>query len=369
MRQAPPRVPAPPWHAGPPTRRPSPVTGLRLAVVAALAVVVLVVLVVTVGGGSGAAPASLAPRAQTPSAPAVRQPARVLRYLDAISGTATVAGQHNREPLRTPALWTDRARALTGSYPGLWGSDFAFTDVQERPAMVDEAVRQWRSGALVTLMWHMCPPGRGQVCDWERDVQSRLDDDRWRELTTDGSALNRAWKQQLDAAVPSLLRLRDAGVEVLWRPDHELNDPWAWWGGRPGPDGSSKLFRMTRDYFDAKGLTNLVWVWSVKDVGVDRLADYWPGDAYVDVVGLDAWMKPFPDPTTYAAVLKVAGPRPVALTEVGAVPTTAQLAAQPRWTWFMVWAEMLRRSSPTLVQHTYADARVLTRDEVSLPAA
>ena len=235
--------------------------------------------------------------------------------------------------------------------------------------MVDEAVRQWRSGALVTLMWHMCPPGRGQVCDWERDVQSRLDDDRWRELTTDGSALNRAWKQQLDAAVPSLLRLRDAGVEVLWRPDHELNDPWAWWGGRPGPDGSSKLFRMTRDYFDAKGLTNLVWVWSVKDVGVDRLADYWPGDAYVDVVGLDAWMKPFPDPTTYAAVLKVAGPRPVALTEVGAVPTTAQLAAQPRWTWFMVWAEMLRRSSPTLVQHTYADDRVLTRDEVSLPAA
>jgi mannan endo-1,4-beta-mannosidase len=296
--------------------------------------------------------------------------ARVLTYLQEISGIATIAGQHNREPLSLPTMWTDKVTSITGTAPGLYGSDFAFTAVRDRPKMVAAAIAQWRAGSVVTLMWHMCPPGLGQTCDWKRDVQSRLSDAQWAELTTEGSTLNRAWKAQLDVLVPFLRQLQQAGVEVLWRPVHELNDDWAWWGGRPGPSGSSKLFRMARDYLSAEGLTNLIWVWSVKDVDVDHFADYYPGDAYVDVVGLDSWMTPFPSLHTYQRVQAVAGHKPIALAELGTVPTPSQLAQQPRWTYFMVWAEMVtQRSSVPRIQFTYGDRRVLTRDRIALPSA
>ena len=303
-------------------------------------------------------------------APASRTRSRVLTYLQRISGVATVAGQHNREPLGRPTMWTDRVRSITGVTPGLYGSDFAFTGGADRPTMVAAAIAEWRAGALVTLMWHMCPPGFGQICDWKRDVRSRLTDARWTELTTDGTRLNLAWKSEIDVLVPFLRQLQDNGVEVLWRPVHELNDGWAWWGGRPGPSGSSKLFRMMHDHLAGKGLTNLVWVWSVKDVAAEAFAEYYPGDRYVDVVGLDSWMNPFPSLHTYDRLRALAGSKPMALAEVGTVPTPSQLAQQPRWTYFMVWAEMLtQRSSLPRIQYTYGDKRIRTRDLIALPPA
>jgi mannan endo-1,4-beta-mannosidase len=236
--------------------------------------------------------------------------------------------------------------------------------------MVAAAAAQWKAGSLVTLMWHMCPPtAAAEGCSWTADIQSRMTDARWSELTTDGSALNTVWKSRMDAVVPLLQSLKDQGVEVLWRPDHEMNDGWAWWGGRPGASGSQKLYRMAHDYLTGKGLTNLVWVWSIKDVNTSAFADYYPGDAYVDVVGLDSWMSSFPSDDTYAKVLAVAHGKPIALTEVGKIPNAAQLAAQPRWTYFMVWAEYLTdANSPARVRQTYLANRVLTRDEISLDA-
>lgn len=293
---------------------------------------------------------------------------RVLTYLQRISGVATVTGQHNREPLARPTLWTDKVRSITGVTPGLYGSDFAFTGVDDRPTMVSAAIAEWRAGALVTLMWHMCPPGFGQTCDWKRDVQSRLTDAQWTELITDGTRLNRAWKSEIDVLVPFLRQLQDNGVEVLWRPVHELNDDWAWWGGRPGPSGSSKLFAMMHEHLAGKGLTNLVWVWSVKDVATEAFGDYYPGDRYVDVVGLDSWMAPFPSLHAYDRLRVVAGDKPMALAEVGTVPTPSQLAQQPRWAYFMVWAEMLiQRSSVPRIQYTYGDKRLRTRETIVLP--
>ena len=42
------------------------------------------------------------------------------------------------------------------------------------------------------------------------------------------------------------------------------------------------------DYFtNTKGLTNLIWVYAVVPYFVDQVFDYYPGDAYVDIIGLD----------------------------------------------------------------------------------
>ena len=293
----------------------------------------------------------------------------VVTYLRQLQGKHTITGQHNKEPLTSPTAWTDQVRDITGRTPGLYGGDFGFGGPYDWQTMIDAAAAQRRAGALVTLMWHVCPPTVGDACDWAKDISGDLTDAQWRSLVTDGSALNLAWKARLETTVPYLRQLRDQGVEVLLRPLHELNDDWAWWGGRPGAGGSSALYRITHDYLVSRGLTNLVWVWSVTDVDPASFAAYYPGDQYVDVVGLDSWSARFPTADTYARVAALAGSKPMALTEVSTVPTEAQLAAQPRWAYFMLWSEYLTDpgyNTPAQIRKRYATSRMLTRDEVTL---
>jgi mannan endo-1,4-beta-mannosidase len=310
--------------------------------------------------------------AATPPAQAAPPPADVVSYLRSISGTRVVTGQHNREPNSRPAQWTQKVHDITGVYPGLWGGDFLFSssDVANRQTMINQARTEWNNGSLATLTWHVCPPTRGSSCGWApgTGIQDDLSDAQWNQLVSDGTALNTAWKRRLDEAVPYLQQLKDAGVPVLFRPVHEMNDGWSWWGGRPGANGSRKLYQITRDYLrGTKGLSNLIWVWNVKDTDPARMAEYYPGDAYVDVVSLDVWNSRFPSTTVYRALESLAGSKPLALAEVGKVPSPAEIAAQPKWTYFMVWAEYLTDpayNNDAAVKASYYDPRFLHQGDV-----
>jgi mannan endo-1,4-beta-mannosidase len=304
-----------------------------------------------------AAPAAAAPPGST-----------VMALLNDISGNHTISGQHNREPNADPSKWTRTVRDITGNTPGLWGGDFLFAadDVNHRGTMVDEAIRQWQAGSLVALTWHVCPPTVGSTCGWDSGgILGSLDDGQWSELLRDGSQLNQAWKNRLNEVVPHLRRLRDAGVEVLWRPLHEMNEGWSWWGGRGAQ--TRQLYQLTHDYLAGQGLTNLIWVWNVKDVDMGGIGGYWPGASSVDVASLDVWVKQTPSQSDYNAMLNVAGGKPIALAEVGRVPSPEVLAAQPRWAWFMVWAEWLvdpAYNDNAAVQRTYWDGRTLNQGEL-----
>jgi len=324
--------------------------------------------------------AALVVAALTATTPAQAFPATsrtaLLGYLSGISGQHTLSGQHNREPNSDPTRYTRTAQAITGQTPGLWGGDFLFlpADVAARQTMVDEAVRQWQGGSVVALTWHMCPPTGGPTCGWDSGgVLSHLSDPQWNELVADGTPLNNAFKRRLDEAVPYLRQLQNAGVPVLWRPIHEMNEGWSWWGGRPGANGSRKLYQITHDYLaGAQGLTNLVWVWNVKDVNMGGIGSYWPGGSAVDVASLDVWVNMEPSASDYQAMLAVAGGKPIALAEVGRVPSPSLMNAQPRWAWWMVWAEWLTDpayNTNAAVQASYFSPRVLNRGEIDLGSA
>nr|BFE82443.1 hypothetical protein GCM10020093_050440 [Planobispora longispora] len=91
-------------------------------------------------------------------------------------------------------------------------------------------------------------------------------------------------------------------------------------GRAPGGGGSRRLYQITYDYFTAQGLTNLVWVWNVKDLNMGAIGEYWPGAASVDVASLDVWVKLEPSASDYQAMLDVAGGKPISLAEVGRAP-------------------------------------------------
>lgn len=304
----------------------------------------------------------------------------VLSYLKGIEGNHTISGQHNAEPNTAPAQYTNKVHDITGVYPGLWGGDFLYESdsIAARQTMINEAETQWANGSLVTLMWHECPPTMSEPCDWTQveSDQGGLSSAQWQQLVTGGTSLNQAWLSELDLIVPYLQQLKDAGIPVLWRPLHEINDGWSWWGGNPD---SAKLWQLTHDYLvNTKGLTNLVWVWSVKDTGsTSSLSTYYPGDNYVDVVGFDPWnsSNTFPTDAWYQAVKGIAGSKPIALAEVGTLPSPAELSGQPDWTYFDEWADYLTDSggqSPTgntndSIKAIYYDPQVLHQSDISLP--
>ncbi|MGA3343759.1 MAG: glycosyl hydrolase [Terracidiphilus sp.] len=294
----------------------------------------------------------------------------LLAFLSSISGKATIAGQHNFP--NVGARWTDMAYDLTAKYPGLFGGDFGFSggddkdSVLARPAMIEEVERQYKNGAVIALTWHEVRPIDDEPVTFHDSVQGHLTDAQWRELLTPGSPLNLRWCAQVDVVAGYLTQLRDAHVPVLFRPYHEMNGNWFWWGGRPGKDGSVALYLQLYDRFvNVHHLDNLLWVWNVNAPGGNAgpIADYYPGAQFADLLTMDIYGEFKQE--YYASILALAGDKPIALAEVGKLPGPEVLENQPRWTYFMCWSEFIQKGNPLdLVNAVYHAPQVLTRDDV-----
>jgi mannan endo-1,4-beta-mannosidase len=297
---------------------------------------------------------------------ASRRARAVLAFLKGISGRQVVSGIHNREPNAVPDLQTREIHDLVGAWPGLWSGDFLFKadDVNARWAMVYECRRQWDAGAIVQLMLHVAPPNQPEACPWEGGILSHLDDEEWKDLVTDGGALNTAWKSRLDGYATYLGYLQDRGVPVLFRPFHEMNQGRFWWGGRTGPDGTARLYRLTHDYLvNDRGLSNLIWVWDMQDLSRE-LEAYDPGGAYWDVFAFDVYESGY-DRSWYESILPLVGDKPMGIGECAILPSEAMLDEQPRWAFFMSWAELTFTSnSPARIRELYRRSNVLTRDRL-----
>jgi mannan endo-1,4-beta-mannosidase len=112
---------------------------------------------------------------------------------------------------------------------------FRADDVNNRQRLVDQAKTEWANGSLVALTWHACSPTVGRTCEFEGGVKTRISPAQFQEIVTGGTNLNNVWRSRMAEVVPYLRQLRDAGVPVLWRPFHEMNESWNWWGNARAP--------------------------------------------------------------------------------------------------------------------------------------
>ncbi len=125
--------------------------------------------------------------------------------------------------------------------------------------------------------------------------------------------------------------VRSHGDRVYLRPWPEMNGSWTPWSGDPAAFVSA--WRHVVDLFRAEGADGAVWVWApnVTDepaVSANRLERYYPGHAYVDVLGVDGYnwgaahgpegWSSFADifEPVWPRLLAV-GPQPIWITEVG----------------------------------------------------
>ena len=314
------------------------------------------------GAGNTAAPVS-----PNPSPEAVQ----LLRYLYSISGEHTLAGQHC-----VPLVGSTRlagVQKLTKHYPAVFGQDFGFSEpgtwdgINYRQRIVDEAILRNSEGFIITIMWHAVRPIEDEPVDFQQSIQGKLTDQQWQDLVTPGTDINEKWKSQVDVIAFFLKQLRNAGVPVLWRPYHEMNGDWFWWGKKAGENGYKKLYRMLFDRLvKFHGLNNLLWVYDANELreNVDPYDTYFPGQDVVDILAIDVYRNGFSQ-GDYDSLLAVAGDKPVALGEVGSPPTPEVLQREPRWTWFMEWGEPGGSLQGfAALREIYASSQVITFDKL-----
>ena len=297
---------------------------------------------------------------------------KLLAYLYEIDDEHTLAGQHNYN--HEMSRYTNKAQEIGGRYPAIWGTDFIWNaDQDPGQKIVDEAIEKHKAGFIVTLMWHAGRPMDDPPYRWSESIQGEISDEEWTELTTPGNPLHARWRDQIDKIASYLKQLRDAHVPVLWRPYHEMNGVWFWWGDKKGENGYAKLWKMMYDRFvNFHHLDNLIWVWNAnapRDIPKDEAysyKDYYPGPEYVDVLATDVYNFDY-EQKDYEELLSLANGKVIALGEVGELPKIEILEAQPKWAWFMVWASWLETAN-TLerVMTIYNLRETLTLEEVTL---
>ena len=161
-----------------------------------------------------------------------------------------------------------------------------------------ELIDYAKEGGIITLGCHMTNPtgnfGGGSVDIGSIDRGSIGGEDAWRDLVTEGTEINKVFKSELALDAELLAAFRDAGVPIIWRPFHEMNGGWFWF--HPFDNGKLldasvfvEMWKYVYNYFtDECGLDNLLWEYSPNNMngGTDVMYCY-PGDEYVDLVGLD----------------------------------------------------------------------------------
>jgi len=108
-----------------------------------------------------------------------------------------------------------------------------------------------------------------------------------------GSELNRwsHFKKRLTKYAENIVKLkRPIFLSTMW----ELNADWFPWGGKPKE--SKKLWRHIWQIFEDSGANDYTtWVWEVFCTDASKRADrpnrYYPGDKYVDWIGLSAYSR------------------------------------------------------------------------------
>ena len=238
----------------------------------------------------------------------------ILDYLERLpqrSDKRMLSGQFSDCGPMAKLAMCEEVHTKTGHWPAMIGLDYADCAKAglEYKTVNRVAIEYARQGGLVTISAHLCnpanPKSRGP---WERggDLQK---------LLTPGNETYDRWMKQLDIMAEGLMELQDADVVALWRPFHEMNGDWFWWGTKE-PETFIRLWRHMFDYFSkTKGLNNLLWVYSPNHG--NKTADYYAGDRYVDIVGLDAYTD-FVDPEHIRGYEPVARlPKPFGFTEFG----------------------------------------------------
>ena len=195
-------------------------------------------------------------------------------------------------------------KAVCGDYPGVFSVDFGEI-MDERHNNSENAIRRRvilearERGEVILACMHLNNPKTGNSSWLEYEGDKEAAKKAAKEILTDGTATRAKFLSWLDRCADFALNLKDARgnlVPVIFRPFHEHTQSWSWWGTECTTDSEFiALWQLTVKYLrDTKGVHNFLYAISPQMDGVysdtkGRLLFRWPGDDWVDFIGMDCY--------------------------------------------------------------------------------
>ncbi len=231
------------------------------------------------------------------------RPAQMLwNYLRSEYGHKTLTGLQHNVSSNQSFPTANYLSQSGGVVPAIRGSDLIEYSPSRiafgsNPRNETEQTIAWakQTGGIATVMWHWNAPA---------DLPNTTGHEWWRGFYADSTDFDlpvalanpagsdyQLILRDIDAIAVQLEKYQDAGVPVIWRPLHEAQGGWFWWGAH-GAESFKDLWHVMYDRLtNYHGLHNLIWEFT--SIGVNGEEDQWyPGDDVVDMVGLDVYTDP-----------------------------------------------------------------------------
>ena len=200
--------------------------------------------------------------------------------------------------------------ATVGDYPAVMGFDLGGIELGDAKNLDsvpftrihDELIAHYERGGIVTVSWHPRNPlttaPRGGL-----DGQKFPEGSAWdvSDTTVVASILPggshydkfREWIGRVGDFLLTLKTKDGQPVPIIFRPWHENNGSWFWWGQKLCKDNEFHgLWAMLQDELTMRGLSNLLWSYSPNLDGQwteERFLARYPGNERVTLIGEDAY--------------------------------------------------------------------------------
>lgn len=179
------------------------------------------------------------------------------------------------------------AFAVTGAYPVVLGSDFHYyleKDATERSYHTEAVKWAYQQGFVITFDWHLS--GKGTTTYEYTETTKDLVDN----IVADPNSEDGQWYlAELDKVIDIInndLVVDGERIPIVFRPLHEMNGGWFWWGSQATtPTNYKQMYALTVDYIKAQ-TNSVLFCWSPN---TPTSFEHYPGDEYVDILGLDAY--------------------------------------------------------------------------------
>lgn len=268
----------------------------------------------------------------------------VYDLLSYLYGKVVLSGQYGG------ATEFNRIKDISGKTPVIRGfdmMDYSPSRVERGASSTetDKAIEWSRERGMVTFCWHWNAP---------KDLIDQPGNEWWRGFYTTATTFDvtKAMSdpnseeyaliiRDIDAIAVQLKRLSEANVPILWRPLHEAEGEWFWWGAK-GAEPCKWLWRTLFDRLvNHHALNNLIWVWT--STGTAEAPSWYPGDEYVDIIGADIYLPAGTYSSNFIPFDNIArlyqGGKIITLSENGPIPDPEKLFTQAAaWGWFCTWS-------------------------------
>ncbi|KFX95481.1 hypothetical protein V490_03831 [Pseudogymnoascus sp. VKM F-3557] len=295
----------------------------------------------------------------------------LLKFIQSQFGWHYLSGQ--QDP--TSFAWV---QTQIGKTPAILGSDFidyspSRVEHGTSSSAVEDAIAFDKKGGINTFVWHWnAPTGLYDTSNepWYSGFYTAATSFNVQSALNEGSngANYKLLLRDIDAIAVQIKRLSDANVPILFRPLHEPDGAWFWWGAH-GSGPFKQLWNLMYSRLTSyHGLHNMVWVCNT------MASDWYPGNDKCDIATTDIYASAGdhnPQASAWQTLYGITGgSRVLALAEVGVIPDPELQASQDiPWAYWVTWAGDFisggSYNSKQFLFNVYSNTNVATVDGVT----